>query len=297
MQRRARNGLRRREVMVAARSGRYGQGMRGSARPFGDLLREWRERRHVSQLALACDAQISTKHLSFLETGRSSPSREMVLRLSRVLAIPLRERNGLLYAAGFAPVYPERSLDDPALAAARRAVDLVLRAHEPYPALAVDRGWNLVTANEAVPPLLEGASRHLLAAPINVLRLGLHPEGLAPRIRNLAQWRGHLLERLERQIEATADQGLRDLLEELRRYPAPADDRAPVEESNAIAVPLELATERGTLSLISTTTIFGTPVDITLSELAVEAFFPADERSAELLGRRTPGRRAPTFAA
>jgi transcriptional regulator with XRE-family HTH domain len=273
--------------------------MKGSVRPFGEMLREWRERRRVSQLALACDASISTKHLSFLETGRSSPSREMVLRLARVLAVPLRERNGLLHAAGFAPAFPERPLADPALAAARRAVDVVLRGHEPHPALAVDRHWTLVAFNDALPPLLSGADAELVKPPINVLRLSLHPDGLAPRIRNLAQWRAHLLERLQRQIEATADAKLAELLRELTAYPAPVVEKNSADEGDlaGIAVPLELVTDAGVMSFISTTTVFGTPVDITLSELALESFFPADDATAELLRGAAARRRAASKAA
>ena len=273
--------------------------MRSSVRPFGELLREWRERRRVSQLALAGDAEISTKHLSFLETGRSAPSREMVLRLARVLAVPLRERNALLYAAGFAPAFQERPLDDPALRTARRAVDLVLRGHEPYPALAVDRHWALVAANEAVPPLLAGVAPELLVAPVNVLRLSLHPKGLAPRIRNLGQWRAHLLERLQRQIEVTADAKLGALLRELADYPFPVSAAGTEDPSEygGVAVPLELATEAGVLSLLSTTTVFGTPVDVTLSELALESFFPADEETSELLRGAAAKRRAGSAAA
>ena len=190
-------------------------------RPVGDLLREWRQRRRLSQLDLALDAEISTRHLSFLETGRAQPSREMVLRLADQLEVPLRERNALLTAAGFAAIYPERSLDDPALSAARRAVDLILAGHAPYPALAVDRRWTLVAANDAVAPLLAGAAPALLAGPVNVLRLTLHPDGLAPRIANYHEWREHLLERLRSQIEASADAELTALRDELAAYPAP----------------------------------------------------------------------------
>src|SRR5262252_3328197 len=187
--------------------------------PVGNLLRKWRERRRLSQLDLACEAEISTRHLSFLETGRSLPSREMVLRLAEYLDVPLRERNALLVAAGYAPAFPERPLDDPALQSARQAVDLVLAGHEPYPALAIDRHWQLVTANAALQRLLAGAAPKLLNPPINVLRLSLHPDGLAPRIANLAEWRQHLLERLRRQIDVSADPVLSDLNPELSAYP------------------------------------------------------------------------------
>lgn len=255
--------------------------------PLGNLLRKWRERRRLSQLDLAGKAEISTRHLSFLETGRSQPSREMILLLAERLEVPLRERNALLVAAGYAPAFAERPLDDPALQAARKAVELVLAAHEPFPALAIDRHWTLCAANKAVAPLLAGADPSLLAPPVNVLRLSLHTAGLAPRIANLAEWRSHLLARLRRQIEVTADPALEKLLDELRGYPMPGgkETGAPVAETDyaGVFVPLRLVTEHGTLSFLSTTTIFGTPVDITLSELAIESFFPADAATAKLL--------------
>src|SRR5688500_15414532 len=191
----------------------------------GGLLREWRQRRRMSQLDLALDAEISTRHLSFVETGRSLPSRSMVLTLAERLEVPLRERNVLLTAAGYAPVFPQRPLDDPTLQAARQAVELVLKGHEPYPALAVDRHWTLVASNATVAPLLSGADPALLAPPVNVLRLSLHPRGLAPKIANLAEWRRHLLERLRRQVDLTADPALAELMTELRGFPAPAEPR------------------------------------------------------------------------
>lgn len=256
------------------------------AKPVGVLLREWRQRRRWSQLELANRAQISTRHLSFLETGRAAPSREMVLRLAQRLDLPLRERNTLLLAAGFAPMYAQRRLDDPALAAARAAVDHLLAAHEPYPALAIDRHWTLVTANRAAQRLLDGAGvdAALLAPPVNVLRLSLHPAGLAPRVVNLDEWRAHLLARLRQQIDASADPRLDELLRELRAYPAPAPRSAAQPAGGAaIVVPLALATPLGTLKFFSTTTVFGTPVDITLAELAIESFFPADAETATTL--------------
>jgi transcriptional regulator with XRE-family HTH domain len=249
-------------------------------------LREWRQRRRLSQLDLALDSDISSRHLSFLETGRSQPSREMVIRLAERLNIPLRDRNVLLNAAGYAPVYPERLLNDPLLAAARRAVDLVLAGHEPYPALALDRHWTLIAANQALPRLLAGVSPALLQPPVNVLRLSFHPDGVAPRIANFMEWRTHLLERLRHQIEITADPVSVDLMEELQSYPTPpgAGTHEPATDEYAgVAVPLHLVTERGLLSFLSTTTIFGSPVDVTLSELALESFFPADSKTAELL--------------
>ncbi|HEY4079386.1 MAG TPA: helix-turn-helix transcriptional regulator [Burkholderiaceae bacterium] len=258
----------------------------GARDPFGVHLRHWRTQRRLSQLDLAQEAEVSTRHLSYVETGRAAPSREMVLRLAERLEVPLRERNALLVAAGFAPMYRQSSLDDPAMAAARRAVDLVLKGHEPYPALAVDRHWNLVAHNALVPMLMAGAAPELLQAPINVLRLSLHPEGLAPRIANLAQWRAHLLERLQQQIAATGDAVLRALHDELEAFPAPnvSHDEAAIDMAlSAVAVPFQLITPNGVLSFISTTTIFGTPVDVTLQELAVESFFPADEETAAAL--------------
>src|SRR4051812_27202519 len=265
---------------------RYGRLMMNSIRPVGEHLREWRQRRHLSQLDLALEAEISTRHLSFLETGRSQPSREMLLRIADHLNVPLRERNVILVSAGYAPVFAERALDDPALQAARRAVDLVLKGHEPYPALAVDRHWTLLAHNAAVPPLLAGADAALLAPPVNVLRLSLHPKGLAPRIENLGEWRAHILARLHQQIDATADAVLVKLMDELAAYPVPAAARHKASvnpEYAGVVVPLRLRVEAGTLSLFSTTTIFGTPVDITLAELAIESFFPADAASADIL--------------
>ncbi|HEY2255999.1 MAG TPA: helix-turn-helix transcriptional regulator [Variovorax sp.] len=254
--------------------------------PFGAHLRHWRQHRRLSQLELANEAQVSTRHLSYVETGRAEPSREMVLRLAERLEVPLRERNALLVAAGYAPMYRQRSLDDPALAAARRAVDLVLKGHEPFPALAIDRHWKLIAHNAMVPLLMTGAAPHLLEAPINVLRLSLHPDGLAPRIANLAQWRAHLLERLQQQIAATGDATLSALHDELAAYPPPQvshDAPAVGGELAHVVVPFQLATAAGVLSFISTTTIFGTPADVTLQELAVESFFPADAQTAQAL--------------
>lgn len=254
----------------------------------GGLLREWRQRRRLTQLDLAGDAGISARHLSFVETGRSQPSREMVLHLAEQLDIPLRERNVLLVAAGYAPVFPERRLDDPALAAARRAIDVVLAGHRPYPALAVDRHWTLVASNDAVGILVSGVDPALLQPPANVLRIALHPNGLAPRIANFAEWRAHLLERLRRQVTVTADPVLVGLLEELRAYPSPPashDPAPPSPEYAGVVVPLRLAAEHGMLSLFGTITVFGTPVDITLSEVAVESFFPADTETADALKR------------
>ena len=258
----------------------------GAAASFGDHLRTWRQHRHLSQLELADQADISTRHVSFMETGRTNPSRDMVLRLCERLAIPLRERNALLVAAGYAPMYRERALDDPALAAARQAVELVLKGHEPCPAIALDRCWNVVATNRAALALLSAhVSPELLAPPINVFRLSLHPQGLAPRIANLAQWRAHLFERLRQQIQATADPTLIALQAELQEYPAPEETTPLVlaGEMLGVVMPFCFESVHGMLSLISTTTIFGTPVDVTLQELAVESFFPADDFTANAL--------------
>lgn len=255
-------------------------------RDVGGLIREWRRRRRLSQLALASEAEISQRHLSFLESGRSRPSREMLLHLCDQLGVPLRERNVLLVAAGFAPHYPERPLDDPALAGARAVVEQVLAAHEPFPALAFDRHWTMLAANRAVAPLLSGIAPWLLRPPVNLMRLALHPEGVAPRIVNLSEWRAHILERLRRQAEQTADPALLALLAELRSLPGGAPLRVD-HDAGAIAVPLRLRSEAGELAFLTTTTVFGTPVDVTLSEIAIEAFLPADARTAEVL-RATP---------
>ena len=251
------------------------------ARPIhiGEHLREWRQRRHLSQLDLAGEAEISARHLSFVETGRSAPSREMVLKLAERLDVPLRERNVLLVAAGFAPAFPQRALDDPALKSAREAINLVLKAHEPNPALAYDRHWNLVSANRMLAPILEGVPPKLLSPPFNILRLAFHPEGLAPRTVNLGEWAAHLLERLHRQCEATADPELLKLYAELKAYPMPARS-GPLSPDN-VAIPFKFRLNSEVLSFISTTMIFGTPVDVTLSELALETFFPADDLTTQ----------------
>jgi transcriptional regulator with XRE-family HTH domain len=258
---------------------------RPAPQPFGAHLRHWRQHRRLSQFDLAMDAAISTRHLSFVETGRSVPSREMVLRLSERLDIPLRERNTLLVAAGYAPMYRERPLDDPALSPARQAVELILKSHEPYPAIAIDRHWNLVAANSVVPHLLTGVQdAALLQPPINVLRLSLHPQGLAPQIANLAQWRSHLLERVRHQIAASADPVLAELLQELQAYPTPDGADLHLDgEHLGVVMPFQFTTPQGVLSFISTVTVFGTPVDVTLQELAMETFFPADDFTRQVL--------------
>ena len=251
---------------------------------LGTMLREWRTRRKVSQLDLALASEISARHLSFIETGRSAPSTAVIDRLARELDMPMRAHNALRIAGGYAPAHRERPLEDPQLADARAIVERVLAGHEPYPALAVDRAWNLVSANAAVPVLLAGVAAELLEPPVNVLRLALDPRGLAPRIANFGEWRAHLLARLAAQIDASGDVALIKLEEELRALSVPhASQPPPRLTGQEIAVPLMLDLPQGRLSLISTTTIFGTPVDLTLSELAIEAFFPADRESAALL--------------
>ena len=269
--------------------------MNNPTRPVGELIREWRQRRRLSQLDLACDAEISTKHLSFLETGRSQPSREMLLHLAERMTVPLRDRNVMLRAAGFAPSYQERSLDDPDFRLARQSIDLILSMHEPNPALAVDRHWIMAASNKAVAPLIGDVDPILLRPPVNVIRLSLHPAGMAPRIINLVEWRHHVLERLRQQVDTTGDPVLADLAEEVRDYPLPAgmSRRAKPRDHEIVAVPLRIATVLGPLSFFSTTTIFGTPVDITLSELAIEAFFPADQATVAIMRRLMEGQVPP----
>jgi len=256
--------------------------------PVGHLIRRWRQHRRWSQLDLACEAEISTRHLSFLETGRARPSREMLLRLAEQLDLPLRERNVLLVAAGFAPLFRERGLADPELAQARHAVERLLAATAPNPALAVDRHWNLVTANAPAQQLMSGIDAALLGPPMNVLRASLHPAGLAPRIVNLAEWRTHVLHRLRRQVESCGDPALAELLDELELLSGPSPAAAAVSSAAApsgVVVPLQLRSPAGTLSFLSTTMVFGTAVDITLAELVVESFFPADAATVQALAR------------
>jgi transcriptional regulator with XRE-family HTH domain len=246
----------------------------------GGLLREWRARRRLSQLELALEAEVSTRHLSFVETGRAQPSRDMVVKLSEQLEIPLRERNHLLLAAGYAPAYPESDMEDQRV---REAVRHVLKGHEPYPAIAVDRHWEMVEANASVALLLEGVASEQLAPPVNALRLALHPDGLAPRIENLGEWRAHLLARLRRQVAATHDPQLASLLTELKGYPC--DDEEPAVElpgPGEIIVPLRI----GGLAFMSIVTTFGTPLDVSLQELSIEAFFPADDATRAYFARR-----------
>ncbi len=246
----------------------------------GPLLRDWRRRRRLSQLDLALEAGVSARHVSFVETGRARPSAEMVLHLAEQLEVPLRERNQLLLAAGYAPHYGQRALDEPEMAPVREALELVLAAHEPYPAVVVDRGWNLVSANRSAAGLMEGIAPELLG---NVLRATLHPDGLAPRIVNLGEWRAHLLERLARQAAVTGDASLLALHEELRGYPAPAYDGA-VGPAGDVFVPLRLRSREGReLRFFSTIATFGTAVDVTVAELSIESFFPADAATVAVL--------------
>lgn len=274
--------------------------MPNDAPTAGNLLRTWRQRRRMSQLELALEAEVSQRHLSFVESGRSAPSREMILHLAERLSIPLRERNILLVAAGFAPIYQERSLDDPALAAQREAIDVVLKSHEPFPALAVDRYWTLVAANAAIGPLIAGIDAKLLEPPLNVLRISLHPEGMAPRIVNYDEWRALIIASVAQQVDASADAKLNDLLAELKAFPRPRGGAirmpAPKRDYGNVVVPLQLATPEGLLSFFSTVTVFGTPVDITLAEIAIEAFYPADKATAEVVRKAAAGAKKPPIA-
>jgi transcriptional regulator with XRE-family HTH domain len=248
------------------------------------MLREWRQRRRLSQFELALESGVSSRHLSFVETGRSRPSAEMVIRLAEQLDVPLRDRNQLLLAAGYAPAYAERDLDAPELGPVREAIDQVLLAHEPFPALVIDRHWGLVAANRPVGALIEGVAPHLLEPPVNVLRLSLHPDGLAPRIANLHEWRSHLLDRLAREATAGGDPALGALHDELAAYPAGEPVGAELDPAFAdVAVPLRLRYGPLELAFISTRTTFGTAVDVIVAELSIESFFPLDAATAEAL--------------
>ena len=258
---------------------------------IGPLLREWRERRRLSQLELALDAGISTRHLSFVETGRSRPGREMLVRILEQLEVPFREQNRLLLASGHAPAFPERSLEDPELLPVREALDQILTGHEPYPAVVVDRAWNLVAANTAMRGLTEEVAIDpaLLEPPVNIMRLGFHPRGLAPLIVNLGQWRAHFCQRLERQLAVTGDPDLAALLEEIAGYPIPGDepDPAPDPEAREMLGPVRFrAPGGGELSFFGMFATFDTPFEVTTSELAMELLFPADQATAEALADR-----------
>ena len=248
--------------------------------PFGSLMKSWRQRRRLSQLDLAGRADVSARHVSFIETGRATPSRAMVLRLAAALDVPAREQNRLLLAAGLAPAYAERGLEDPGMSAVRAGVERVLAAYNPYPCLAVDRGWNVVQTNPAAALLTDGVAAHLLFRP-NALRISLHPEGLAPRIRNLAQWRHHVIGRLRRETALSAAPDIAALLAEIESYPGGQTDTT---DLGGVAVPLELRTPDGQeLTFLSTVTTFGTALDLTAAELSIEAFLPADESTARAL--------------
>jgi len=263
----------------------------------GALLREWRQRRHVSQLDLAARAGVSTRHVSFVETGRSRPTSQMILRLCDHLGVPLREQNKVLLAGGYAPAHPEHGLNEPAMAEVSAAIEAILAAQMPFPALVIDAGWDLVSANDAIYSMLGGVAPRLLEPPVNVIRLTLDPEGLAPRIVNLDEWRDHLLRRLHREYDASADPRLADLLAELEGPPGNTGHRSgpasaqthPNSDIPGLVVPLRLrmgdAAGGTTLSLLSTTTVFGTPREVTLSELAIEAFYPADQQTRDLIVR------------
>jgi transcriptional regulator with XRE-family HTH domain len=254
-----------------------------SATTAGDLLREWRQRRRMSQLDLAIQANISSRHLSFVETGRAKPSSEMILHLAEELGVPLRDRNALLLAGGYAPAFAERALSEPDLSAVQSALRRVLAGHMPYPAVVVNRWWELVDANPAIGTFTRDAAPQLLAPPVNVLRLSLHPDGMAPRIANLPQWRAHLLTRLHRQAEVTGDPRLAALHEELRTYPGGTDAQNPA--ATDVVVPLRYRAKAGELSFISLTSVVGTPMDVTVEELAIESFYPADDATAKALSQ------------
>jgi transcriptional regulator with XRE-family HTH domain len=256
-----------------------------TAQGVGPLLRAWRERRRISQLELSLRADSSARHISFIETGRSRPSEEMVLRLADRLDVPMRERNALLLAAGYAPHYPETPLDDPSLDALRAGMERLIRGYEPYPALVVDARYEVLAANRGIAMLMDGLPEHLLAPRPNAMRLALHPEGLAPRIRNLREWRGHLLEQMRRQIALDRSQALRALYEEVAAYPVPDDacDEEPDEPVPYFALPLRIEHEGRTLSFISSISTFNTPMDVTVAELAIETLLPADPATVKYL--------------
>ncbi|MDT0344362.1 helix-turn-helix domain-containing protein [Streptomyces litchfieldiae] len=249
----------------------------------GPLLREWRQRAGVSQLDLALRADSSARHISFIETGKTRPSREMVLRLAEHLDVPVRERNALLVAAGYAPEYPESSLDSPALEVLRLGLDRLLAGYDPYPALVLDGTYRVWGANRGASLLLDGVAPELLAQPLNAMRITLHPRGLAPRILNFQEWRGHLLDQMRRQLALLRSEPLRALYEEVAAYPAPpgGDERAG--ERSPLALPLIVGINGRRLSFLSTIATFNTPVDVTVSELALETFLPADAETARHL--------------
>ncbi|NEB05416.1 helix-turn-helix transcriptional regulator [Streptomyces sp. SID13726] len=268
-----------------------GEAPPAAAQGAGPLLRAWREQRRVSQLELALRADSSARHISFVETGRSRPSEEMVLRLAEHLEVPVRERNALLLAAGYAPRFPETPLDAPALDAVREGIERLIQGYEPYPALVFDASYHVVAANRGIMMLLDGIPESLLRPPINTMRLTLHPEGLAPRIRNLREWRGHLLEQMERQIALGRSDQLRELYEEVAAYPVPDPgdtDREPDGPAPYFALPMRIEHEGRTLSFVSSTSTFNTPMDVTVAELAIETFLPADPATVKYLHSLLP---------
>ena len=255
--------------------------------PVGTLLKDWRRRRGLSQLDLALLARVSTRHLSYVETGRSLPSRELVLHLAELLEVPLRERNALLLAAGYAPVFSARTLDDESsgMPYVRQAVSRLLASHEPYPALVIDRHWNVVDRNPSTEILIEGVAPDLLEPPVNVLRMALHPEGLASRIINLADWSAYLLRRLDHQVLVSGDRSLARLREEVRSYPGVKEPSGVDSDSGErVVVPLRLRSDGTDLCLLNMVATFGTAVDVTTAELVIESFYPADELTAQKLG-------------
>ncbi|MFD7496457.1 helix-turn-helix domain-containing protein [Streptomyces sp. NPDC059832] len=254
----------------------------------GPLLRSWREQRRISQLELALRADSSARHISFIETGRSRPSEEMVLRLAEHLEVPVRERNALLVVAGYAPRYAQTALDDPALDALREGMERLLQAYDPYPALVVDGTYNVVAANRGMATLMEGVAEHLLVPPLNAMRLTLHPEGLAPRIRNLREWRADLLDQMERQIALARSAELRELYEEVAGYPVPEDTGPGPFASLPFALPLLIEHDGRVLSFVCSIATFNTPMDVTVAELAIETLLPADRATADHLRSLVP---------
>jgi transcriptional regulator with XRE-family HTH domain len=278
--------------MTTLASGSAASAATPADRGVGPLLRSWREQRRVSQLELALRADSSARHISFIETGRAKPSEEMVLRLAEHLDVPVRERNALLLAAGYAPRYSETPLDDPAMDALREGVERLIQGYEPYPALVVDAMYNVVAANRGILMLLDGIPESLLTQPLNAMRLTLHPEGLAPRIRNLREWRGHLLEQMGRHIALHRSQPLRELYDEVAAYPVPEADEVavgePAEPVPYFALPLRIEHEGRTLSFISSISTFNTPMDVTVAELAIETLLPADPATVKHLHSLVP---------
>jgi transcriptional regulator with XRE-family HTH domain len=249
---------------------------------FGSELRWWRTQRHLSQLDLSLLADVSARHLSFLETGRSKPSREMVVHLCEHLDVPLAQRNEVLNAAGFAPAYSSFDLDDPAMGPVRDAIDAVLSTHQPFPAIVVDRHWNLVSANESALVLLGDVAPELLEPTINVVRVSMHPGGLQPRIENFGEYAGHMLDRLRRQHQRTGDPVLADLLAEATEYVDAAGGPVHAINASQVVLPMVVRWNGVRLSVFSTIAVFGAPYDVTVEDLAIEAFHPADAATRDV---------------